>query len=242
MRLIVTRPEPDATRTAQALIRLGHAAILSPMLDISRAKDARFPKELFQAVLITSSNAARMLAGHPDRSLIADAPIFAVGDRSALEARRAGFRNVRSASGTMEDLAGLAVVELSPAGGPLLYAAGEVQAGDLAGVLSERGFTVHTSVLYRAEPRARLSGVATDALQSGGVDGILFYSRRSAEAFSAALRTQGLTPLGPVVTCFCLAAAVAEPLATIATGPVRVADQPTQLSLFALIERASEAR
>ena len=37
MRLIVTRPEPDDDRTGRALIRLGHEAILSPMIRTRRA-------------------------------------------------------------------------------------------------------------------------------------------------------------------------------------------------------------
>ena len=49
MRLIVTRPEPDASRTAEALIRLGHVAILSPMLDIvTPVPGATLPESCFR--------------------------------------------------------------------------------------------------------------------------------------------------------------------------------------------------
>lgn len=242
MRLIVTRPEPDATRTAEALIRLGHVPILSPMLDIVREKNARLPQALFQAVLVTSSNAVRMLAWHRDRQLIANVPVFAVGDRTALDAKRAGFAGVRSAGGAVDDLIALAGEELKPAAGPLLYAAGDVPTGDLAGRLRAQGFDVHTRVLYRAEPRARLAGVATDALRAGSADGVLFYSRRSAAAFAAALTASGLGPLGERVACFCLSTAVAEPLVAVATGPVLIPERPDQISLLALIERYCGAR
>jgi uroporphyrinogen-III synthase len=241
MRLIVTRPEPDATRTAEALIRLGHAAILSPMLDIVREKNVQLPKQPLQAVLVTSSNAVRMLAWHRDRRLLANVPVLAVGDRTALDAKRAGFAGVRSAGGAVDDLIALAGEELKPAAGPLLYAAADVPTGDVADKLRALGFDVHTRILYRAEPRGRLAGVAIDALKAGSADGILFYSRRSAAAFAAALTASGLGPLGERVACFCFSAAVSEPLAAVATGPILVSERPDQISFFALIDRYSDA-
>jgi hypothetical protein len=59
MRLIVTRPEPDATRTGKALMALGHVAILSPMIDVIANTSAPLPERPFQAVLVTSANAVR---------------------------------------------------------------------------------------------------------------------------------------------------------------------------------------
>jgi len=236
MRLIVTRPEPDATRTAKALIRLGHVAILSPMLDIVPIRGARISDAPFQAVLVTSGNAVRALQARPVRPFPVDTPLLAVGDRTALEAKRAGFVAARSAGGTLDDLVALAEAELSPGDGPLLYAAGEERAGDVAERLSALGFEVETVILYRAEARAKLAGVAETALREQRVDGILFYSRRSASAFAAALQAAGLAPLSEDVACFCLSAQTAEPVAPIAKGRMLVAEQSDQIHLFALVE------
>jgi uroporphyrinogen-III synthase len=240
MRLIVTRPEPEANRTARALIRLGHTAILSPVLDIEPTK-AKLPDADFQAVLVTSSNAVRALAGHREQDRLRDAKVLAVGDQSALEAKRAGFARARSAGGAAGDLVALAARILDPAAGPLLYAAGEEQSADIASALQEKGFAVETAVLYRSKARARLSGVAADALRGAAVDGVLLYSRRSADAFASALKAEGLAPIPPEIACFCLSANVAEPLAAVTSGPVRVAARPDQLSLFAEIERYSRS-
>jgi uroporphyrinogen-III synthase len=242
MRLIVTRPEPDATRTAEALIRLGHVAILSPTLDVTPVPRATLPDELFQAVLVTSSNGDRALAGIPDRSPITDIPLLAVGDRTALEAKRAGFAEARSAGGAVDDLVTLVAAGLDPAAGPLLYVSGDVTAGNLAERLQARGFDVRVLILYRAVARKRLAGVARDALKAGTADGILLYSPRSAAAFADALRADGLAPLGPHITCFCLSESVAAALAAVTTGPVLIAPRPDQISLFGLIERAGEAQ
>lgn len=241
MRLIVTRPEPDDRRTARALMRLGHEVILSPMLDVVIDRDAPIPKRPYQAVLVTSSNAVRALAARAVRPVAVDVPLFAVGDQTALEAKRSGFSAARSAGGALDDLVALAEAELSPADGPLLYAAGETREGDLAARLIESGFEVETAILYRTEPRTRLAKVAETALREGSVDGVLLYSRRSAAAFALALRAGGLTPLAASVVCYCLSAACAEPLPAVTSGPIRVADRPDQIALFALIEGGEAA-
>lgn len=242
MRLIVTRPEPDATLTARVLIRLGHEAILSPMLDIVSDPRAALPREEPQAVLVTSGNAVRALAGHRERERLNASPLLAVGDATALQAKRAGFADVRSAGGALDDLVRLVETTLAPGGGPLLYAAGETRSGDLAGRLAALGFMVETVVTYRAEPRARLAGVAETALGARAADGVLLYSRRSAAAFALALRAAGLAPLDAGVICYCLSEAVAEPVAAVAGGPVLIAARPDQIGLFALIEVESARR
>ncbi len=241
MRLIVTRPEPDDMRAGRALMLLGHEAILSPMLDIVLDTKAAIPKRHYQAVLVTSSNAVRALTGRAVRPTPVDTPLLAVGDQTALQAKRAGFAAARSAGGALDDLVALVERELTPAAGPLLYAVGEERSGDLAARLAENGFEVETVVLYRAEARKELSNVAKDALRTDAVDGVLFYSRRSAAAFALALRAARLAPLAAAVTCFCLSAAIAEALSHVATGKVLVAAKPDQLSLFSLVEAEAAA-
>jgi uroporphyrinogen-III synthase len=242
LRLIVTRPEPEASRTARALIRLGHTAILSPALEVVLDSKASIPVRPYQAVLVTSNNGVRALASRPVRPVAVDTPLLAVGDQTALEAKRAGFSAARSAGGTLDDLVALVVETLSPSAGPLLYAAGKTQSGDLAGALAAHGFEVETAVIYRAEPLRRLANVARDALTAGAVDGVLFYSRRSAAAFALGLRAGKLAPLASEVTCFCLSQAVAEAVRPVTRGKVLVAERPDQIALFALIESEAAAR
>lgn len=237
MRLIVTRPEPDASRTAEALSRLGHEPILSPMLDIVPDAAIRLPHRNWRAVLATSANAIRSLAAHPDRPLIAHLPFFAVGDQTALAAKRAGFGNARSAGGGVDDLVALVAAELPSGGEPLLHAAGEDRAGGLAGRLGELGFAVETVALYHAILRTRLSEPAEAALRESSAEGVLLYSRRSAAAFVGALKRAGLAPLSEGVACYCISAATADPLPSVTTGRVLVAERPDQLGLFALVER-----
>lgn len=240
MRLLVTRPEPDAARTAEALRRLGHEVIVSPLFTFRALADRPLPMRRFQAVVATSANAVRALALHPERGRLAGLPLLAVGDATALAARRAGFGKARSAGGAAGDLIKLVVESCEPAAGPLLYIAGEARAADLEGPLAEAGFAVQTAVLYAMEPQG-LSGEALGALRGRAVDGILIYSQRAAAAFALAVRAAGMAPLAPEIVCLCLSEAVGRPLRAIAAGPVVVADAPDQISLFAVIERIAQS-
>ena len=95
---------------------------------------------------------------------------------------------------------------------------------------------------FTAPRRARNWRASSEAaLQERGVDGILFYSRRSASAFGAALQAARLAPLSEDVACFCLSAQAAEPVRPIAKGRVLVAEEPDQIHLFALVERAASS-
>ena len=235
MRLLVTRPEPDATRTADALTALGHTPVLCPMLDIVREPPLPLPAGC-QAIAATSANVICALAAHPDVAAIRNLPLFAVGDRSAVEARRAGFTAAQSAGGSLPELCDRIVSDLDPDEGPILYAAGDVRSGDLAAGIGAAGFAVATAVLYRSVARPRLSDAALVALRTGGVDGVLIFSAQSAEAFVAALAADGLSPLPETIAAFAISEQAAAPLAGALRGPVRSAARPDQIALFALLE------
>jgi len=140
VRLLVTRPDPDGARTAQALRARGHAVVLAPLL---RPETIAFvlPEQAFSAVVLTSANAARAIADHPGRAQLTALTAFTVGRRTAEAARALGFRDVRSADGDKGDLVDLLRADLlrtdllrieSSDRAPLLYLAGEDRAGDLA--------------------------------------------------------------------------------------------------------------
>ena len=145
MRLLVTRPEQDAARTAQALRARGHTVLLAPLMRLETI-EAEFAGP-FAAVLLTSANAARAVPAHRRRAELLSLAAFAVGARTAQAARESGFAQVESADGALGDLVRLAT---RLPGERLLYLAGEDRAGDLAGDLAAHGIAVETAVVYRA--------------------------------------------------------------------------------------------
>ena len=182
MRILITRPAADAERTAAALRARGHDAVVAPLLTVEFLSNAELGDGSWSAILFTSANAARAIAGHKRRDELRRIPAFAVGKQSAQQLRAEGFANVASANGDGDDLAALVAARLEPAA-RLLYLAGEDRAGDLAGALRAKNFIVDSVVVYRVVAAAKLPAEAVAAL-AGKLDGVLHYSQRSAAGVS----------------------------------------------------------
>jgi uroporphyrinogen-III synthase len=228
MRLLVTRPETDAARTAEALRARGHEVLAAPLLRVeSIGTDFGGP---FDAVLMTSANAARVIASHPRAAELTRLPVFTVGDRSAEAARAAGFARVESADGALADLARL-VASRCPRGTRLIYLAGEDRAGDPGGELGE-GFAVETAAVYRAVAIEQLP----PEIARVPLDGVLHYSRRSAATLLRLAERAGA--LGAILGLahYCLSDDVAAPLRHAGAERIAVAAAPTESALWALLK------
>jgi uroporphyrinogen-III synthase len=236
VRLLLTRPEPDAQLTAAALRAQGHDVFIAPLLRIEPMPEAQIGAGPWAAILITSANAAHAAATHARITPLRALPVFAVGRRSADAMAAAGFVDVTSADGNVSDLARLIATRVQPAA-RLLYLAGEDRAGDLAGDLHTRGFAVETVIIYRAIATTGLPPALADAMASG-IDGVLHFSRRSAEAYVDVARAAGTVANALKPVHFCLSAQVAEPLALAGAADIRVAERPNEAVLLALIDAA----
>ncbi|MEK9833228.1 MAG: uroporphyrinogen-III synthase [Rhodospirillaceae bacterium] len=237
MRVLVTRPQPDADATAAELTARGHTPIVAPLLDISMSGDAVVDLDGAQAVLITSANGARALARVTDRR---DIPVFAVGDASAAAARAGGFARTESASGDVETLAALVAERLAPADGRLVHLAGTVTAGDLSGSLTAAGFTVDRAVVYRAEVVHEMPAIVAEALDSRTLDAAMFFSPRTAARFVELAAREGLDAACSGTVALALSSAVAENLGPVPFADVRVADAPDQASLLRALDAISQ--
>jgi uroporphyrinogen-III synthase len=237
VRLLLTRPPPDAERTAAALRARGHSVVIGPLLHIQPIANAEIGAGPWAAVLVTSANAAHAISLHGGREALVRVPAFAVGERSAQAMRQAiggaGFASVTSADGDVNDLAELVAAQLQPPA-RLLYLAGEERSGDLAGALHGRGFAVDTVVVYRAVTAEQFPQAAVDALASG-LDGVLHYSRRSAVAYIEAARHSDVLANALGLAHYCLSAQVAEPLAAAGAAKISIALEPNEAALLALI-------
>jgi uroporphyrinogen-III synthase len=234
VRFIVTRPEHDAAAVAATLEGAGHQVVLAPLLAIV-GRSAVIPQRDYQAVLVTSANGARALAGHPDRKRLKGVEVHAVGPASAAAARAAGF-GVRQAGGDVGALIAAARRNLDPAKGPLLYVSGATVSGDLEGALRAAGFAVDRVVLYAAEPVTTLPEAAAAALAEGrSGDGVLLYSPRTAEIWVRLVTAAGLGAAAAKLRHLCLSQNVAVRVrAALPGAPVPVADRPDEDAMVAL--------
>lgn len=236
MRVLVTRPQPDADLTAGLLRERGHAPLVVPLLEIvTDLPDKPLETAGVQGFLVTSANGARALASATQAREI---KVLAVGAASAETARTAGFADVESADGDVETLAALVQARLSPADGRLVHAAGSVSAGDLGGALAKAGYQVEKKALYRAETPDGLPPALETALRGETLNAALFYSPRTARTFAKLVVSSGLTAKLGNITAFCLSQAVADALETMPFSDVRVSYAPDQAHLLELLDSA----
>ena len=225
MRVLVTRPQPEAGAFAARLAAAGHEALVDPVIRIHEHPDALPDLGAYGGLVFTSANGVRAFAAAtPTRAL----PVFAVGTASGAAARAAGFAKVAVATGDVTRLGDL-IVAASPAG-RLLHIAGEIVAGDLAGRLAEAGIALDRAVLYEARPATALGGATRAALEPGAaspLDAVTFFSPRTAVLFGELLAGEGLGLAATRLAAICLSAAVADAARAPGYARIAIAARPT---------------
>src|SRR5947209_14989016 len=112
MAVLVTRPEPDNETTAAALRAKGFKVLSAPMLRFEPVPFHDDTDARFGAVIVSSANALRAIEAGLAGSRLLALPLFAVGERSAEAARRAGFGDVAVAGGDVAALRDLIVANV----------------------------------------------------------------------------------------------------------------------------------
>ncbi|TMJ15235.1 MAG: uroporphyrinogen-III synthase [Alphaproteobacteria bacterium] len=242
MAVLVTRPHPDSEISAEALRGRGFEVLLAPMLRFEPVAFLDDAEVDYGAVIATSANALRAIEPQLAASRLTKLPLFAVGERTASLARKAGFSNVIAAQGDAAGLRDL-VLECVRAralkkASVLLYLAGADLSRDLAGELGERGFSVVTQTTYRMIPVASLPRAVCDAFAGNAVEAVLHYSRRSARAFLEAVRADGVEISALAIPHCCISPAVATILRDAGANQVMVAASPDEKALFEALVRA----
>ena len=237
MKLIVTRPEPAASRTAEKLRALGHEVAVSPVLEIV-ATNTKMPNDDFSMIIITSANALRVLEMQGFDQSMLEIPVYVVGDQTAKRARDIGFQNVHSAAGNAENLAELikSQFELPMIGKrPTLYVCGEHSTSGFTDELSKFGLIIKVWVNYKANLVDHLTKKSMNFFTAGDLVGVLLYSARSARHFSKLIDRYKIDYTIENNTIFTLSGAVKNALSKDLQKVAKIAAKPDEQSLFALI-------
>lgn len=231
MRVWVTRASPGAERTADALRKLGHSPLLSPVMRVKQLP-AALDLTGVAALAFTSANGVEAFAVRsPDRDL----KVFAVGDATAQAAREAGFGEVISAHGDVEALGKLLASAELPEGAVVLHPGGRELAGDLPAAAGP-GVSIRRVALY--ETVARAPSEALSVMDTGGVDAVLVHSSKAARRVAAVCAPwrEGRA------WYYALSPAVAAPLLEAGFEKVRAAPFPDEAALLKLLsERPTDA-
>ncbi|OSQ40960.1 uroporphyrinogen-III synthase [Thalassospira mesophila] len=234
-----TRPETDSTDLCAELTVRGYEICCAPMLTIEFPALPHGAHSLdldnIQALVFTSANGVRAFTRHCNRR---DLPVLAVGDATASTAHAAGFTDIASARGNIDDLADLISQKVSPDKGGLYHPAARKTAGDLGTLLAAKGYVVRRQTLYEAHAANAFPPALIGGLVHAGIDAVLFFSPRTAETFVKLVEHHNIKGAMANMTAICLSPAVQDRLASLHWRKVVVAAQPTQQSLLSALDSA----
>lgn len=192
--VLLTRPRPQAERFAATLATKA-PVVISPILSI-------VPRALhidladYSGVILTSENAARVLAGLAD---VAQMPAWCVGDHTAQVAAELGM-NPKSAGGNASDLVEMLLGQRPK--GVLLHARGAKSRGDVVQKLADGGIAATARVVYDQVETA-LTDQARALLAGPGPVVLPLFSPRSArllgDAAQATKAPLAIAALSPAV-------------------------------------------
>ena len=236
-RIVITRPRDEAEGLAAELAARGYDTLVEPMLQIALLATAIPDLGAYRALVFTSANGVRSFAARSaDRSL----PAYAVGMRTADTLRKAGFADVRGASGDATALAGFVRDTLGNAG-PVLHLAAKDVARDLEPLLAPAGIAVDCIALYEAVPADGFSKTLVDALYACTIDSVLLFSVRTAATFGTLLNNHGLAEMITSISALCLSNQVAAEAGKLPWRKVMAASEHSTASLIALLPRVAVA-
>ena len=186
LRVLITRPEPDAHSVADEVRRRGHDPVVAPVIQIVvlTREPGPDPNETW---VFTSANGVRAAAVQGWRP---HHPVFAVGNSSAGAARMAGYAIAGIGQSDAGALAALIAQQADRTRG-IIHLAGENRAGDLEAELALAGLCTQTIAIYEARAVSELPAIARNFFY-GESGAVLLFSARSARILENLLNDSGM--------------------------------------------------
>lgn len=233
-RVLVTRPEPGASRTAARLRELGFEPVVLPLSETRALPVALdIPLKAAAALVATSANAIRHASADVLRQL-EDLPCHVVGPKTAAAARAAGLSVVETGSGDAGQLAGLIAPSL--AGTTVIYLCGRVRSPDFEALLARQGVEVVPIETYDTLLVDHPGKVVATHLAGRPVHAALLYSAKAAQAYSALVQRPELARYFERTRVLALSARVADAASAVFPGRLAIAERPDEDALLALLD------
>lgn len=240
MKVLVTRPEPDATVFAERCRVAGLTPIIAPLMHISIEKKPIDISEMGALAFTSTSGVRAFCASHEARDLA----VFAVGGATGDEALAAGFKDVSIADGDIGSLTSLIDEQRRRITGAILQVAGAHRAGDLVNALKLLGVEARREVLYAAKAVDKLPENARAAIVANTpVEWAAFFSPRTAALFLVLVKNSGIEDRLRFLRAVCLSEAVADVFANTAWKSIEIAPRrDTDAVINAITENAPHDR
>jgi len=189
----------------QFLLNAGFSVVEADFIRVTR-----LPFQLYgvaENVIITSQNAVKALAEHPEVQDVRRKPVFCVGHKTADLLDENGF-TVQEIAESAQELAEIIVADY--ANETFTFFSGNIRRNELPLALLESEIELNEIEVYETEPTP---------LKVGEFDGILFFSPSAVQSY---LSENKIT----TETCFCIGNTTAKALQNV-TKNIIIANQPS---------------
>lgn len=198
-RVLLIRPLEDALPMATVLRDKGIDVSLYPLYQPHFLPIAHLEKA--QAFIITSKNALRALKNYEEFKTTL---LYVVGDKTAELAKRLGFLNVLSASGTSQELIALILATAKRDKGVLWHLSGEVINRNIADILTCEGFEAERKIVYYIEGAKDFSPSLCYELENQQISHVIFCSPRTTSIFIDLLQKKEMEKITCKIVALCL--------------------------------------
>ena len=177
MHILLTRPLEDCSEMIIKFKSMGYQVSHLPLLNIDKVDYEEINFAEYKAIIFTSANAVKFLEHRQiDKKILC----FCVGSATEKKARSAGFQNVITAEGSVENLKELVLQNFDQKNGKLIYVSGETISVDLDQQLIREGYNIKRIVNYKTNHNQKFDENFVNELKLKIPDLVYVYSRNSA--------------------------------------------------------------
>ena len=180
MHILLTRPLEDCSEMIIKFKSLGYQVSHLPLLNIDKVDYEEINFAEYKGIIFTSANAVKFLEHRQiDKKILC----FCVGSATEKKARSAGFQNVITAEGSVENLKELVLQNFDQKNGKLIYVSGETISVDLDQQLIREGYNIKRIVNYKTNHNQKFDENFVKELKLKIPDMVYIYSQNSALSF-----------------------------------------------------------
>ena len=180
MHILLTRPLEDCSEMIVKFKSLGYQVSHLPLLNIDKVDYEEINFAEYKGIIFTSANAVKFLEYRQiDKKILC----FCVGSATEKKARSAGFQNVITAEGNVENLKELVLQNFDQKNGKLIYVSGETISVDLDQQLIREGYNIKRIVNYKTNHNQKFDENFVKELKLKIPDMVYIYSQNSALSF-----------------------------------------------------------
>jgi uroporphyrinogen-III synthase len=208
MSILITRPKKQAQYIAKAIKNSGGEYVVDSIIEIivnNKIPDLNL--DIFSHFVITSANCIPYIAKLKlDKNKI----FFTVGDKSAQEIAKLGFKNIINAKNSAILLRNLMIKKLDKNHNKVLYFRGDVISYDLEEFFKNKGFNFSSITAYKTLESSNLQKNTIEKIKNGEIKKILIYSLRSAKIFYKLVKKHQILNITINIEISCISNKVAD--------------------------------